>query len=110
MVERNNKKSSNSAAKSVAVGALAIGAVIFGVGKAIYDASNKPQGKPKSSVPIKKNEEEKKEAEPAPTEYQLDPNMDIESLMCPITMEIVQEPATTIYGHLYELSAIREWV
>ena len=25
-------------------------------------------------------------------------------------METVQEPATTIYGHLFELSAIREWV
>ena len=25
-------------------------------------------------------------------------------------METVEEPATTIYGHLYELSALREWV
>ena len=25
-------------------------------------------------------------------------------------METIREPASTVYGHLYELSAIREWV
>ena len=42
--------------------------------------------------------------------FQLDPEDDIESLTCPITMDNIQEPATTVYGHLFELSAIREWV
>ena len=36
--------------------------------------------------------------------------MDIESLLCPITMETIQEPASTIYGHTYEMSAIKAWV
>ena len=30
--------------------------------------------------------------------------------MCPITQELIVEPASTIYGHLYELSAIQHWV
>ena len=25
-------------------------------------------------------------------------------------MELIEEPASTAYGHLYELSAIKEWV
>ena len=42
--------------------------------------------------------------------FELDPSQDIESLTCPITMDIIEEPASTVYGHLFELSAIREWV
>ena len=36
--------------------------------------------------------------------------MDLESLTCPITCQTINEPASTVYGHLFELSAIREWV
>ena len=36
--------------------------------------------------------------------------MDIDSLECPITMETIREPASTVYGHLYEMSAIKAWV
>ena len=43
----------------------------------------------------------------APVEYRLDPDVDIDSLKCPITMETIKEPASTVYGHLYELSAIQ---
>ena len=42
--------------------------------------------------------------------YELDPSQDITCLTCPITMAIIEEPASTIYGHLFELSAIRDWV
>ena len=42
--------------------------------------------------------------------YELDPNQDITSLTCPITFAVIEEPASTVYGHLFELSAIREWV
>ena len=35
-----------------------------------------------------------------------DADIDIESLMCPITQELIVEPASTIHGHLFELSAI----
>ena len=42
--------------------------------------------------------------------YELDPKQDITCLTCPITMAIIKEPASTIYGHLFELSAIRDWV
>ena len=47
---------------------------------------------------------------PQQQQYEIDPSVDIESITCPITMVVIQEPATTIYGHLFELSAIREWV
>ena len=34
---------------------------------------------------------------------------EIEAFTCPITLMTVREPATTVYGHLYEHSAITEW-
>ena len=41
----------------------------------------------------------------------MDPStMDIESMQCPITMETIRDPASTIYGHIYEMSAIKDWV
>ena len=43
-------------------------------------------------------------------QFRLDPNMDIDTLTCPITMEPIEEPASTLYGHLFEMSAIRQWV
>ena len=84
-----------------------LGEGIFYGGKWIYNNYNKE--KPQLEDPA---EEEKKQAqadgqEPA---YIADPNLDIESLTCPITMQVVRVPATTIYGHLFELSAIRSWV
>ena len=36
--------------------------------------------------------------------------MDIESMQCPITMETIKDPASTIYGHIFEMSAIKAWV
>ena len=42
-----------------------------------------------------------------PVQFRLDPNMDIDTLTCPITMEPIEEPASTLYGHLFEMSAIR---
>ena len=41
---------------------------------------------------------------------QVEPGQEIESLTCPITMAQIREPASTIYGHLFEMSAIKEWV
>ena len=88
-----------------------VGAYVAAIGYDIYQNWNSTAsttGEKPESEESKGNgqEEEKKE----PVQYQLDPSQDIESLTCPITMEVVQEPATTIYGHLFELSAIREWV
>jgi hypothetical protein len=35
---------------------------------------------------------------------------EIEAFTCPITCQTIREPATSVYGHLYEHSAILEWV
>jgi len=35
---------------------------------------------------------------------------ELETFLCPITQETIKQPATTCYGHLYELSAIKQWV
>ena len=98
-----SKKLSGTA--KVAVGA----AVLIGIGAAIYNAfagsnSSEADAKPKES----RTEEEKKEEEPYV--LRLDPEVDLDSLTCPITCQTINEPASTIYGHLFELSAIRAWV
>ena len=36
--------------------------------------------------------------------------MEFESVCCPITQQTINEPASTIYGHAYEMSAIKAWV
>ena len=36
--------------------------------------------------------------------------MDIAAFTCPITCEMIKEPATTVYGHLFEHSAVINWV
>lgn len=63
-----------------------IGAVLFGAGQAAYESyMGSTDG---SEKPVKEgHEEEKKDGEPV--QYQLDPSTDIESLTCPITMEVV---------------------
>ena len=85
-----------------------VGAYVAAIGDDIYQnwgSSTVPSDeKPKA---VEGQEEEKKQE---PVQYVLDPTQDIESLTCPITMETVEEPATTVYGHLFELSALREWV
>ena len=35
---------------------------------------------------------------------------EIEQFVCPITHQMIKQPATTCYGHLYEHAAIKEWV
>ena len=55
-------------------------------------------------------EENKRPLNAEEMKYELDPSQDISSLTCPITMAIIEEPASTVYGHLFELSAIRDWV
>lgn len=102
MVEKA-KDSINTIAKVAYVGLAA-----FAVGKAIYDWSQQPAESESSNSQTKKQSEERKDAEPV--SYELPPDQDIESLTCPITMTTIREPASTTYGHLYELSAIQEWV
>ena len=34
---------------------------------------------------------------------------EIEQFVCPITQQMIKQPATTCYGHLYEHAAIKEW-
>ena len=103
MVEKA-KDSINTIAKVAYVGMAA-----FAVGKAIYDWSQSEDTPTSDSdKQKKKQQEERKDAEPV--RYELPPDQDIESLTCPITMTTIEEPASTTYGHLYELSAIRDWV
>ena len=64
-----------------------IGAVLFGAGQAAYESYMGTSGDGAEKPEKPANEEEKKDVEPA--QYQLDPNTDIESLTCPITMEVV---------------------
>lgn len=52
--------------------------------------------------------EESQEARNHSIEYAAD--LEIESMTCPITQELIVEPASTVYGHVYELSAIKHWV
>ena len=89
--------------------AVAAASAIFAIGAAIY--SNRSSN---SSVPPAEPEEEKKQngaKEESKAAMKFDPsNITIESMTCPITCEIMSEPAVTAYGHLYELSAIRDWV
>ena len=89
-----------------------IGAAVFKIGSDIYNNWNRTAA---SAVEETKNEkgsdnnaEESKEQ--PQVVYQLEPDQDIDSLLCPITMETIVEPATTPYGHLFELSAIKDWV
>jgi hypothetical protein len=35
---------------------------------------------------------------------------DVDCLLCPITQQLIETPAVTKYGHMYEHSAIKEWV
>ena len=83
-----------------------VGAYVAAIGYDIYCNWGSTTASEKPSAPQGQEEEKKQE----PVQYVLDPTQDIESLTCPITMETVEEPATTVYGHLYELSALREWV
>ena len=48
--------------------------------------------------------------DPEPQALRIDPDMNIDDLTCPITMCSIEEPAATVYGHIFELRAIREWV
>ena len=63
-----------------------IGAVLFGAGQAAYEAYTGSGSGDGLEKPV--NEEEKKD-DVEPAQYQLDPGTDIESLTCPITMEVV---------------------
>ena len=72
-------------------------------------ASQSSQRRPPAAVAEQKDNEEGAAAQQQQP-YQLEEEVDIESLTCPITQTLVNEPATTIHGHLFELSAIREWV
>ena len=50
------------------------------------------------------NPREKREAK------ELEKLPEIESFVCPITKKSIIQPASTCYGHLFELSAIKQWV
>ena len=56
----------------------------------------------------KEHAKEEKKQEPVNNEQAI--TYDMESVVCPITMQTIEEPASTIYGHLFEMSAIRKWV
>ena len=102
------QKSKSSKADTVVAVAVAA-AVAWKIGSAIYGAFNKHSAS-ESDVTTEKqkaHEEEKKEDH---KEYMLDADVDIDSVTCPITCCLINEPASTTYGHLFELSAIREWV
>ena len=92
-----------------------IGAMVWKVGSNIYNnwnataaSSTAQESDAKKGSSDGNGEEEKKEE--GQVTYELPPDQDIDSLLCPITMEMIVEPATTPYGHLFELSAIRDWV
>ncbi len=36
--------------------------------------------------------------------------MNIESFLCPITLKVMRDPVNTKYGHLFERSAIEDWI
>ena len=93
------------------VKAVLLGILAYKAGEGIFEAIKDKKNKDKNGEEVSNNpdEEEKKEEEPTQG-YQLTADHNIESLTCPITMELISEPATTIHGHLYELSAIRDWV
>ena len=38
------------------------------------------------------------------------PEFESESFICPITCQLIKEPATTVHGQLFEYTAILEWV
>ena len=98
----------NSAIKTIQTVAY-VGMAAYAIGSAIYDWSKSTPTDDEATREKKKQQlEERKDAEPV--RYELPPDQDIESLTCPITMAIIEEPATTTYGHLFELSAIRDWV
>ena len=87
-------------------------------GSKIYQLYKKKSAEETANGPIPQtqsgaataSEQDVEEVKGPQQQYEIDPNVDIESITCPITMVVIQEPATTIYGHLFELSAIREWV
>lgn len=54
--------------------------------------------------------EEVKEEKKEEVEEEEETGPELESFTCPITMQTIRNPATTCYGHLYEMSAIKEWV
>ena len=96
----------SNTARNVGLAVMA-GAAILSVGSAIYDHMTKSSDADDTE---KKTQNGAKE-ESKETTFQLDPNnVDLESLTCPITCETINEPASTVYGHLYELSAIKKWV
>ena len=43
-------------------------------------------------------------------EEQVEDLPDLEQFICPITQSMIKEPASTCYGHLFELEAIKQWV
>ena len=85
-----------------------VGAYVAAIGYDMYCNWNSTTATASEKTVAQEGQEEEKKQEPV--QYVLDPTQDIESLTCPITMETVEEPATTVYGHLYELSALRDWV
>lgn len=79
------------------------GAIIGGLMAGAMFLFNKTSAEPEKVepevVPVKQIEESK-ESEA----------MDTDVFTCPITCQTIREPATTIYGHLYEHQAILDWV
>ena len=107
MVEKPKSSKNKNMAVAVAVG----GYIAYKIGSAIYNAWNSSGSSETNAV--ESDAKGKKPAVPEERkneEYKLDRNVDIDSVTCPITCQIIKEPATTVYGHLFEEKAIREWV
>ena len=85
------------------------GYVAWKLGSALYSASQEASCGANTEE-RKEQKNVKEEVQREPVKYELDASQDIASLTCPITMQIIEEPASTVYGHLFELSAIRDWV
>ena len=92
---------------------LYLGIIVFQIGvevKQTYDESKSSSRSHTSAQAAQNNNYSEEVKQEEQVVYELDPNMDINSLTCPITMVTIVEPAATIYGHLFELSAIQQWV
>jgi len=99
------EKKKNSAGRDAAIGffGVAIGAIIAGAAAYFIGESSKSE---KTEKPLTASQAARVENQKANQEVAAE----IEAFTCPITCETIKEPATSVYGHLYEHSAILEWV
>ena len=105
------KKGGVGLGTGLALGALVLGTGLAGVavaGAVAYNQSKTAKKEKALDAPSSSDKEESKEAQPEKSDVVGD--VEIEAFTCPITCEMIKEPATTVYGHLFEHGAILDWV